>query len=244
MDALPPRPAPPRPLSTRVREWIDWFGVGRLLTTALSVIAVAAGGLWLLRPPQPPVEADLPRASSPGSSTLAPDIDTAAPAVSTALSEATDVSTTPPVTIVVHVAGAVVEPGVYRVPAAARVVDAITAAGGATGDGRADALNLASPLRDGDRIYVPTEADAPAAVAGVSSASGGASSSAAVVGPVDVNTATVDELDRLPGVGPATAAAIVAHRDANGPFPSIDAIGDVRGIGPAKLEALRPLVTV
>jgi competence protein ComEA len=63
-------------------------------------------------------------------------------------------------------------------------------------------------------------------------------------GPLDVNVATIDELDRLPGVGPATAAAIVAHRDANGPFPTIDAIGDVRGIGPAKLEALRPLVTV
>jgi competence protein ComEA len=148
-------------------------------------------------------------------------------------------------TIVVHVAGAVVEPGVYRVAANARVVDAVTAAGGATAEGRADALNLAAPLRDGDRVQVPTHAEAPTVVAGVSSAVvGGSAAAAGSTGPLDVNVATVDELDRLPGVGPATAAAIVAHREANGPFPTIDAIGDVRGIGPAKLEALRPLVTL
>lgn len=242
MDAMPPRPAPSRPIATRVREWIDWFGAGRLITTAVSVVAVGTGGYWLLRPPEPPVEDGLPRAvpsssSGPSGSTL--------PSGSTPTTTSTAALSAVPVTIVVHVAGAVAEPGVYRIQAAARVVDAVAAAGGATTAARVDALNLASPLRDGDRIYVPTDAEAPPPSAGVSSVGAGASvASGAPSGPLDVNIATIDELDRLPGVGPATAAAIVAHREANGPFPTIDSIGDVRGIGPAKLEALRPLVTV
>lgn len=239
MDALPPRPTPPRPLSARAREWIDWFGIGRLVTTALSVVAVATGGFWLLRPPPTPVEADLPRATS--TSTGAEGSVAASNGGST---RPANPATTTPTTIVVHVAGAVVEPGVYRVPAGARVVDAVAAAGGSSSDGRADALNLAAPLRDGDRVHVPTNGEVPLGVAGVTSAGGGSLSTTGPVGPLDVNVATVDELDRLPGVGPATAAAIVAHREQHGPFPTVDAIGDVRGIGPAKLEALRPLVTV
>lgn len=239
MDALPPRPTPPRPLSARAREWIDWFGIGRLATTALSVVAVATGGFWLLRPPPTPVEAGLPRATPTSTTTAGATGASTGGSTPPAMPAATT-----PTTIVVHVAGAVAEPGVYRVPAGARVVDAVAAAGGASAEGRADALNLAAPLRDGDRVHVPTGDEAPTAVAGVSPAGGGSSSATGPVGPLDVNVATVDELDRLPGVGPATAAAIVAHREANGPFPTIDAIGDVRGIGPAKLEALRPLVTV
>jgi competence protein ComEA len=72
----------------------------------------------------------------------------------------------------------------------------------------------------------------------------GGGATAAPSGPIDLNTATAEELDALPGVGPATAAAIVSHRERNGPFTSVDGLLDVRGIGPAKLEALRDLVTV
>lgn len=241
MDEVPPRPVPARPIASRVRDWIDWFGVGRLLLTAASVLAVGAGGYWLLRPPPLPVEADLPRATAssvPASSQPATMVDSSAPAAAQ--------PTPVPSTIVVHVAGAVVEPGVYRISGTARVVDAIAAAGGASSVARADALNLAAPLRDGDRVYVPTADEAPEQVGGVSSAVGASSpdGAAGAGAPIDLNSATVDELDRLPGVGPATASAIIAHRAANGPFPSVDSLADVRGIGPTKLEALRPLVTV
>ena len=114
-------------------------------------------------------------------------------------------------TVVVHVAGAVVAPGVYELGAGARAADAVTVAGGASPEADVDALNLAAPLQDGERVYVPVVGEAvPPPVA--------APTSSAAVGPVDLNRATVDELDGLPGIGPATAQAIVAHREANGPF--------------------------
>ncbi|MEY4174789.1 MAG: hypothetical protein RI900_1954, partial [Actinomycetota bacterium] len=97
-----------------------------------------------------------------------------------------------------------------------------------------DAINLAARLLDGQRVYVPRVGEAVPPGAGPEAPSG----------PLDLNSATEEQLDDLPGVGPATAAAIVAHRDSNGPFGSVDDLGEVRGIGPAKLDALRGLVTV
>ncbi len=140
----------------------------------------------------------------------------------------------------------------YRVSGLARVIDAVTAAGGPTNDAVLDAVNLAAALHDGDRVSIPTTGDAAPVPAGVTPsgtavALGGVGRPAAgptPEQPIDINTAGVDELDALPGVGPSTAAAIVAHREANGPFANVDALGDVRGIGPAKLEAMRALVTV
>lgn len=143
----------------------------------------------------------------------------------------------------VHVAGSVALPGVYQLPAGARVIDAVAIAGGAGADAQAEALNLAAPLHDGDRVYVPSLVDEVAIPVGVTSATA-AAGGGAPAGPVDLNRATADELDSLPGVGPSTAAAIIAHRDQHGPFASIDALADVRGIGPTKLESLRGLVTV
>ena len=142
--------------------------------------------------------------------------------------------------VVVHVAGAVTAPGVYHLPAGARVIDAITAASGMRTDANADGVNLAAVARDGSRIYVPVVGEAAAVVVGNSDPSVGATLPA---GPIDLNTATAEELDQLPGVGPATAAAIVAYRDAHGPFATVDDLADVRGIGPAKLDALRGSVT-
>ena len=142
--------------------------------------------------------------------------------------------------VVVHVAGAVAEPGVYELPSGSRVLVAIDAAGGPLPKAEPSALNLAAPLVDGERIYVPRVGEiVPVAVDDPSSGAGVQPS-----GPVDVNHATVDQLDELPGIGPATAAAIVDHREQNGPFATVDDLEAVRGIGPAKLEAIRDLVSV
>jgi len=150
--------------------------------------------------------------------------------------------------IVVHAAGAVVAPGVHRLPATARIGDLIVAAGGLAPEADVDRLNLAEPLGDGVRVYVPSRGEeqgptvAPidrpgagtGARAGAPDGSGG--TAAAATSPIDLNRATAEELDALPGVGPATAQAIITFRDANGPFASVDVLLEVRGIGPAKLE--------
>jgi competence protein ComEA len=137
----------------------------------------------------------------------------------------------------VDVAGAVRHGGVFRLPSDARIVDAIEAAGGVATGANPDAVNLAAHVVDGERIYVPILGEVVPAVADTPTAT-------TTPGPVDLNAATVGELDHLPGVGPATAAAIVAHREQFGPFASVDDLASVHGIGPAKLDALRGLVTV
>jgi competence protein ComEA len=240
VEALPRRPPPPRSPWQQLRDWITWVGPGRVVAVIASVLAVAAGSWWLLRPPAAPVEDSLPYTAGAAVSTTSVGV----PPPVVASSEAST-SSAPPSELVVHVAGAVVTAGVYRMPAGARVVDAVAAAGGATPDAQTDAVNLAAPLHDGDRVYLPRVTDPTVAVpAGVTPAPGASAGSGAPAssGPVDLNSATVEQLDALPGVGPATAQAIVDHRDRNGPFASVDQLGDVRGIGPAKLESLRPLV--
>jgi competence protein ComEA len=150
----------------------------------------------------------------------------------------------------VHVAGAVTRPGVVTLPSGSRVVDAVGAAGGMVAGADPDRVNLAAPLADGQRVVVPVIGQpAPAEVAVAAPAapgtgSAGGTAPAAGGAPVDLNTATESDLDALPGIGPATAAAIVAHRSERGPFGSVEDLLDVRGIGDAKLEALRDLVVV
>jgi competence protein ComEA len=152
--------------------------------------------------------------------------------------------------LVVHAAGAVASPGVHEVASGARVADLLAASGGPTPDADLDRVNLAAPLADGQRLYVPRrgEVSPPVVADGSGSAATGrgpgGAASAGAGGPVDLNSADVDGLDALPGVGPSTASAIVEHRETNGPFSSVDQLLDVRGIGPAKLEGLRDLVTV
>ena len=145
-----------------------------------------------------------------------------------------------------HVVGAVRSPGVVRVAVGARALDAVATAGGLLPEADTARINLAAKLVDGQRVVVPRVGEpSPAAVG-----TGGADDPAAATtgptpeAPLDLNEATAAQLDTLPGVGPATAAAIVAHRAAKGPFRSVDGLADVRGIGPAKLEQLRPLLTV
>lgn len=143
-------------------------------------------------------------------------------------------------TVVVHVAGHVVAPGVYEMSPSARVADAIAAAGGPRRKADLDALNLAELVADGMKIEVPRRS-APGAVA-ASPPAGSQTTPAAPV--VDLNSADQAALESIPGVGPVTALAILQYRESAGSFTSIDQLLEVRGIGPATLEAIRPYVTL
>jgi competence protein ComEA len=152
---------------------------------------------------------------------------------------------------VVHVAGAVRHPGVYHLAAGARVQDAVRRAGGPAPGANLDALNLAAPLQDGIQVVVPSKAVAAApgdggpagAAAGAGGAAAGTAPAGVVAPPVSLNSATAEQLQTLDGVGPATAAKILAYRQEHGGFRSIDDLGQISGIGPKRLEALRDKVT-
>ena len=137
--------------------------------------------------------------------------------------------------VVVHVAGAVARPGLYRLAEGSRIDDAIALAGGPRPKAALDAVNLAAPVVDGQQVVVPRRGEAPA-VAAAGPGSGGP------VSKVSLNSATLEQLDTLPGVGPVTAQQILDYREANGAFRSVDELDAVPGIGPARLEQLRALV--
>lgn len=152
----------------------------------------------------------------------------------------------------VYVCGAVRSPGVVRLPAGSRVADALELAGGATARAELTAVNLAAVVTDGQQIVVPERgaagavtAQATGAAGGSSAASSAASGSVGSVGAlVNINTASLTELDALEGVGPATAQKIIDYRTANGPFKTIDEIKNVSGIGDAKFAAMKDSITV
>jgi len=133
--------------------------------------------------------------------------------------------------VVVDVAGAVARPRLYHLAAGTRIADAVAAAGGATAKADTTLVNLAAPLADGEQVLVPAR--------GSAGVGGGAPSATA---PLDLNTATPEQLDALPGVGPTTAQRIVDYRQAHGPFRSVDDLEAVPGIGPSKLAQLKGLV--
>jgi len=139
-----------------------------------------------------------------------------------------------PTALLVQVVGAVRHPGLVSVPDGARAVDAITAAGGPTSAADESQVNLAARVVDGQQLSVPARgaAGAPATA-----------SSAAPTGPVSLSSATADQLETLPRIGPAMAARIIAWRTANGPFRSVDDLAKVGGIGPKTLAGLAGLVT-
>ena len=145
----------------------------------------------------------------------------------------------PAAVIVVDVVGAVRIPGLYRLRDGARIADAVRRAGGTTRRAAIDLINLAAPIVDGMQIVVPSQAAGGSAA--TAPAAAGAAGAPALH--VSLSSATVEQLDALPGVGPVTAQKIVDWRMAHGPFRSVDALDDVPGIGPAKLDQLRDLVT-
>ena len=217
----------------RLVEAIQWFGIRRAVTSAIAVLVVGAGAWWVVRVPPVPVESTI----SFTSTSVARNQDAL-----------TDVNLAISLNIVVHVAGEVKNPGVYTLPSGARMIDAVTAAGGATARADLEVINLATPLIDSSQIYVPAKGVAAhpvfarpqPGINGIASSSIGASES----GLVNINRASVTELDSLPGVGPSTAQAIVEYRVAHGPFGSPEDLLNVKGIGPAKFEAMRKLVGV
>jgi competence protein ComEA len=139
--------------------------------------------------------------------------------------------------VVVHVVGGVREPGLYTLAEGSRIDDAVRKAGGPKPKAALELVNLAAPVADGQQVVVPVRDDSAGAAAPAESVPGGAPA-----GPVHLNTATLEELDTLPGVGPVTAQKILDYRAAKGAFSSVDELDAVPGIGPARLEQLKPLV--
>ncbi len=227
---------------------------GFLLPALVVILGVVAVVSWRLIAAPAPIEERMPRAS-PGGSDSQQVVNVAegssAP-VGTEDQEAGPESGDTPV--LVHVAGAVVRPGVVELPADARVNDAVVAAGGLAPGADPDRVNLAAPLLDGSWIVIPAVGDPAMPVqvptsappgGGAGGAAGGSGEPGGANGTlVDLNTADAKALEELPGVGPATAEAILDHRSSAGPFGSVDDLLAVRGIGEAKLEALREHVTV
>jgi competence protein ComEA len=217
----------------RLIEQIQWFGYRRVISTAVAVAVIAVGAWWVVRVPPAPVESTI----SFTASSLTGDV-----------SASSSTGAIPSVSIVVHVAGEVKNPGVYTLSNSARMIDAVLAAGGATARADLEVINLATPLMDSSQIYVPAKgaAERPVfarpqpGVNGVQSTQ----SSPDTNDIVNINRASVTELDALPGVGPSTAQAIVDYRTTNGPFGSPEDLLNVKGIGPAKFDAIRKLVGV
>lgn len=139
-------------------------------------------------------------------------------------------------TVLVHVGGEVRVPGLYELPAGARVADALAAAGGPTRRADLDSVNLAEPLSDGAKVVLARRGAVPAVLPGATPG--------AAPGPIDLNRASQAELETIPGIGPVKAAAIVARRAQAGPFTALEDLLEVDGIGPATLEAIRPYVTL
>jgi competence protein ComEA len=200
--------------------WL-WTGRPRAVAIAPTVLATGApvGGLRTVL--TDPASAGPGGDPSAGLSRASPE-----PAASP------DASVAAPAEVVVHVAGQVARPGLVRLPAGSRVADAVDAAGGVTRPRAADTVNLARVLVDGEQVLVGVSGG-PAAVG---------AAAAPVPAVVDLNTASATELDGLPGIGPVIAARIVAWRVANGPFRSVDELGEVSGIGDAILAQVRPRV--
>ena len=203
---------------------------------------MVVGVWWVVRVPPPPPEASIPFATtSVVSNPIASNTD-----ASSTISSSTNIT--------VYVSGEVVKPGVYVLLATARVIDALQAAGGATNKADLVVVNLAAPLVDAAQVFIPRMGSTPRVtlprphaginlpIAGGSGGAGGSATSAA--GIVDINSATLSDLDALPGVGPSTAQAIIDYRVANGPYASVDDLLNVRGIGPSKLAAMRARVRV
>ncbi len=214
-----------------------------VLVAALAATA-AAVGVWRDRPEPRPIEtATVAAVSDTGSSTGA--IGSTAPAGSAAPSSASSASASavPAGEIVVSVTGLVVNPGVVHLPADSRVADAIAAAGGTVDGANLTGMNLAAKLADGDSVVV-TDTGSAAAAPTVVAPAGSSASGSVPAGLVNLNTADEAALDTLPGVGPVMAQNIIAWRESNGKFTSVEQLQEISGIGPSRYAQISALVTV
>lgn len=242
MPELPPPPPPPLSVGAALVDtlqrhrppWLTSRAAAGAVAAVAVVLAVLVALGWSPRQQEPP-EIVLPRAGTPGD----PSFEAEDPPGGDSGGDAAT-------TVAVHAAGAFANPGLYELPAGARVAQLVEAAGGPAPGALLDALNLAAKLTDGERVYLPREGEVPVEpVAGAAGGSAsGAGSAASSSGVVDLNTATLEQLDALPGVGPSTAQAIIDYRQERGRFRSVEELLEVRGIGEAKLSALRRRVRV
>ena len=198
-------------LSVRPVPDLDPRRIALLGAVVLAVVVIGVRGMGGGGGSGPPPEATLPVQSAAAAATQSAQVT-------------------------VHVAGAVLRPGVYRLRRGERVDDAVRRAGGPARRADLSAVNLAAVVEDGRQVLVPVR---PPAGSPPGSAGGGGTPAK-----VNLNTATPEQLDTLSGVGPATAAKILAYREQHGGFGSVEELGDVPGIGEVRLEALRELVTV
>ncbi|MCZ7427852.1 ComEA family DNA-binding protein [Micromonospora sp. WMMA1949] len=206
-------------------------GVRALAAVAAVVVTVAAVWAWRSRPSAEPVQPVAASAEAPVSAATEAVPGVPAPAGT-------------PGQVVVALAGKVRRPGLVRLPAGARVADAIEAAGGALPGVDTALLNPARKVTDGELILVGVTAPPGQAAPGPAAGGAAPGGSAAPAGPVNLNTATLAQLDALPGVGPVLAQRILDHRDRNGGFRSVSDLRQVDGIGDARYEQLKELVTV
>ena len=221
-------PAPPTTgQSTATQPTAVFHGFSYLLGLLTALVLVGGSTLLLRRADPPPIVLHPPPTAAP---------------------TATPIPTATPAPIVVFVSGAVVRAGIYSLAPAARVADAIAAAGGVTSEANSALVNQAETLWDGAQVHVPTlvtaaanvASEPPVGVSGTAASGAPAVAQGGGAGLVNLNTATATDLETLPGIGPSKAAAIIANR----PYSTVDDLDKVPGIGPSTLEQLRPLVTV
>ena len=229
-------------IKQHLRHWMAFVGVRRLVVGITTGLVLSFSAWLLVRPSAPLVESVVPIASGVGTQVSSPSVPT-------------------PLTVKVHVAGAVARPGVYELSSSARVVDAVKAAGGASARADLERINLAQTLVDTEQVFIPvrissaprvttsprlkpTRTTTPASPGAAITAPNASMPTEATSNRVNINSATSDQLDALPGVGPATAKAIISYRTRKGPFAKVEDLLNVPGIGPAKVAALREFVVV
>lgn len=198
-------------------------GARALAVVGLLAVLLAGGYLWASRPRPQPLTGEVPAPSTAASPTI--------------------LATSAPTGLVVHVAGKVRKPGVVTLPAGARVADAIQAAGGLRADAGTGSLNLARRVVDGEQLMVGLPAPT-TAMPQPGAGPAGSPATGAPAQPLDLNSATVEQFDALPGVGPVLAQRIIEYRTRHGGFRSVEQLQDVSGIGARRYAELRPLVRV
>jgi competence protein ComEA len=215
--------------SGSIRDWLATLERRELIGLLLiGIVVVAGAGFWYVRSLPSPVhvEASLRRGSPDGGEAPAPS---ASPSLGI---------------VVVHVAGWVRRPGVYRLAEGDRVVDAVRVAGGARKGADLTSVNLAALLTDGEQILIVKLGKPPPGGGSGTSVGGSTAGSSGGGSLVNINTATLDELDGLPGIGDVLGQRIIDYREQHGPFETVDDLLNVSGIGDKTMADLRPLITV